>query len=220
MDNRSRTECALSARPTTQGQGFRVLHAWNFGFGGGSFFRFSRLSTSGPQFFRRQIWILSIQKSCSWDCKAPFRSSKKKQLIYLGLPRFGNHGLQTLGVLGVLRTSHIVSHQMMCFSVFHRFMCPPSFKCQMSSFLPPFCHDTCSDSIAKHVRACFCRVVAQVSRDMLQNGVLHRCACVKISTKGVILATFWGAANLPEKYRAIWGIAAIVSQYRAIWGQF
>ena len=30
----------------------------------------------------------------------------------------------------------------------------------------------------------------------------------------------WGAANLPEKYRAIWGIAAIVSQYFAIWGHW
>ena len=46
----------------------------------------------------------------------------------------------------------------------------------------------------------WCLNIAQLSRDMLQNGVSHRCACVKLST------------------RAIWGIAAIVSQYRAIWG--
>ena len=35
-------------------------------------------------------------------------------------------------------------------------------------------------------RACFCGGggIAQLSRDMLQNGVLHRCAGVKLSTKG------------------------------------
>ena len=59
--------------------------------------------------------------------------------------------------------------------------------------------------------------IAQLSRDVLQNGLSHRCGCVKLSTKRGI-APFWGAANLLKKYRAIWGIAAIVSQYRAIWG--
>ena len=34
---------------------------------------------------------------------------------------------------------------------------------------------------------------------MLQNGVAHRCACVKLSTKGGGIAPFWGSANLPEK---------------------
>ena len=33
---------------------------------------------------------------------------------------------------------------------------------------------------------------------MSQNGVSHRCACVKLSTKGCI-APFWGADNLPEE---------------------
>ena len=44
--------------------------------------------------------------------------------------------------------------------------------------------DTCSDSIAKLFRACFCGGIAQVSRDMLQNGVSHRRPCVKLSAKG------------------------------------
>ena len=44
--------------------------------------------------------------------------------------------------------------------------------------------DTCSDSIAKLFRAYFCGGIAQLSRDMLQNGVSHRCACVKLSAKG------------------------------------
>ena len=59
--------------------------------------------------------------------------------------------------------------------------------------------------------------IAQLSRDMLQNGVSHRCACVKLSTKGVS-DHFWGVPTSLKKYRRIWGIAAIVSQYRAIWG--
>ena len=33
---------------------------------------------------------------------------------------------------------------------------------------------------------------------MLQSGVSHRCACVKLSTKGGV-APFWGSANLPER---------------------
>ena len=44
--------------------------------------------------------------------------------------------------------------------------------------------DTCSDSIAKLFRACFCGGIAQLSRDTLQNGVSHRCACLKLSAKG------------------------------------
>ena len=44
--------------------------------------------------------------------------------------------------------------------------------------------DTCSDSIANLFRACFYGGIAQLSRDMLQNGVSHRGACVKLSTKG------------------------------------
>ena len=34
---------------------------------------------------------------------------------------------------------------------------------------------------------------------MLQNGVSHRCACVKLSTKVGGIAPSSGAANLPEK---------------------
>ena len=43
--------------------------------------------------------------------------------------------------------------------------------------------DTCSDNIAKRFRACFYGYPA-ISRDMLQNGVSHSCACVKLSAKG------------------------------------
>ena len=34
---------------------------------------------------------------------------------------------------------------------------------------------------------------------MLQNGVSHRCACVKQRTKGGVIAHSWGSANLPLK---------------------
>ena len=77
--------------------------------------------------------------------------------------------------------------------------------------------DTCSDSIAKVYRACFYGV-AQLSRDTLQNRVLHRCACVKLSSKGGGSHLCGGVLISLKRYRAIWGIAAIVSQYRAIWG--
>ena len=60
-------------------------------------------------------------------------------------------------------------------------------------FIP---RDTCSDSIAKLFRAFFFWGIAQLSRDTLQNGVSHRCASVKLSTKGGI-APFWGGARLP-----------------------
>ena len=55
--------------------------------------------------------------------------------------------------------------------------------------------NTCSNSIAKLFRAYFYGGIAPLSRDMLQNRVSHRCACVKLSTKGGI-APFWGSANL------------------------
>ena len=42
--------------------------------------------------------------------------------------------------------------------------------------------DTCSGSIAKLSRACFCGASHNLSRDMLQTRLLHRCACVKLST--------------------------------------
>ena len=37
----------------------------------------------------------------------------------------------------------------------------------------------------------------QLLRDTLQNGVSHRCACVKQSTKRGGIAPFWGRAGLP-----------------------
>ena len=40
--------------------------------------------------------------------------------------------------------------------------------------------------------------IAQFSCDMLQNGVSHRCACVKLGAKGGI-APLWGGASFPEK---------------------
>ena len=60
--------------------------------------------------------------------------------------------------------------------------------------------DACSDGIAKLFRAYFNiggGGIAQLSRDMLRSRVSHRCACVKLSTKGS--APFWGSADLPEK---------------------
>ena len=45
----------------------------------------------------------------------------------------------------------------------------------------------------------FCGASSQLSRDMFQNGASHRCACVKVSTKGGGIAPFWGSANLAKK---------------------
>ena len=59
--------------------------------------------------------------------------------------------------------------------------------------------DACSDSIAKILRACFCGVSHNYRARGLQNGVSHRCACVKLSTKGGYRTTLGGSANLPEK---------------------
>ena len=42
--------------------------------------------------------------------------------------------------------------------------------------------DTCSDRIASLLRL-FLKGITQLSCDMLQNGVSHRCACVRLSTK-------------------------------------
>ena len=39
--------------------------------------------------------------------------------------------------------------------------------------------------------------IAQLSRDMLQNGVSYVCACVKLNTRGV--RKFWGTGLFPEK---------------------
>ena len=59
--------------------------------------------------------------------------------------------------------------------------------------------DTCSDSTAKLFSACFSGGIAQLSRDTLQNGVSHRCACVKLTTRGGGggIAPVWGSADLP-----------------------
>ena len=62
--------------------------------------------------------------------------------------------------------------------------------------------DAHSDSIAKLFHAWFYGGIAQLSRDMLQNGVSHRCACVKTKHKGgggyrTILGDL-------EMYRPIW----------------
>ena len=53
-------------------------------------------------------------------------------------------------------------------------------------------------------RACFLWGSAQSSRDTLQNGVSHRCACVKLSRKGGGIAPLWGSAmptSLPKASR-------------------
>ena len=65
--------------------------------------------------------------------------------------------------------------------------------------------------------ACFYGDITQLSHNVLQNGVSHRCVCVKLRTKGGVSHHFGGAPSSLKKYRAIWGIAAIVSQHRAIW---
>ena len=54
---------------------------------------------------------------------------------------------------------------------------------------------------------------------MLQNGVSHRCVCVKISTKGGVSHHSAGGGQPPLKSIARYGVSQpIVSQYRAIWG--
>ena len=54
--------------------------------------------------------------------------------------------------------------------------------------------------------------IAQLSRDMLQNGVSHRCACVKLSTKGVP----HNLGGVQASLKKVVGFAAIVLQYRVI----
>ena len=57
---------------------------------------------------------------------------------------------------------------------------------------------------------CVGRGIAQLSRGALQNGVSHRCAFVKLSTKGGVLQKIGGTANLPytvsRHVRVIWGL--------------
>ena len=66
--------------------------------------------------------------------------------------------------------------------------------------------------------ATFSSRLFKTSHDTLQNGVSHRCACVKLSAKGGVSHHSGGALTSLKEYRAIWGNAAIVSRYRAIWG--
>ena len=58
--------------------------------------------------------------------------------------------------------------------------------------------------------------IAQLPRDILQNGVSHRRARETKCQEGGSLQ-FEGVLTSLRRYRAIWGIAAIVSQYRAVW---
>ena len=59
--------------------------------------------------------------------------------------------------------------------------------------------DACDDSIAKLFYACFSWGIAQSPRDKLQNGLSHRCACVRLSTKGGLPEHFGRSANLLER---------------------
>ena len=45
-----------------------------------------------------------------------------------------------------------------------------------------------------------------------ENGVSHRCACVKLSSKAGYRAILGGARTSLTRHRAIWGITAITSQ--------
>ena len=61
--------------------------------------------------------------------------------------------------------------------------------------------DTCSDR--RTFPCLFSWSIAQSSRHMLQNGVSHRCACVKLSTKGGGIAPFWGVLTSLIKLKSI-----------------
>ena len=58
--------------------------------------------------------------------------------------------------------------------------------------------DTCSDSIAKLFRACFCGVSHNYRAICCKMGYRTDMSGINESTKGGI-APFWGSANLPEK---------------------
>ena len=82
--------------------------------------------------------------------------------------------------------------------------------------------DACSDSIAKQCGTCFCGGgwdIAQFLCDMLQNGLSHRCACVKLCTKERYCTILGELLTSLRKYRATWAIVVIASQYCTIWGQ-
>ena len=110
--------------------------------------------------------------------------------------------------LGALRSS--------CQS--HRGLDPKSLNFRGPVAILFISRDTCSDSIAKLFRACFLWGIAQISRDMLQNGGIAQMCLCKTKYQGGVSHLFGGVLASPKKYRAIWSIAAIVSQYRAIWG--
>ena len=58
--------------------------------------------------------------------------------------------------------------------------------------------ETCSDSIAKQLNSFMLLFMATLSGNMLQNGVLHRCACGKLVTKRGGYRSILGSANFPE----------------------
>ena len=78
--------------------------------------------------------------------------------------------------------------------------------------------DTCSDSIAKLFRACFCGYRTIIARYVAKWGIAQMCLC-ETKCQGGASHHFGEVLTSLKKYRAMWGIAAIVSQYRAIWGQ-
>ena len=60
-----------------------------------------------------------------------------------------------------------------------------------------------------HIFLWFSLRITQVSRNVLQNGVLHNYVCEwKIPKK--VSNPFGGVLNPPTRYRAIWGVAAII----------
>ena len=74
--------------------------------------------------------------------------------------------------------------------------------------------DTCTDSTAKPFRACFYMEIANVSINMLLNGLPPRYVCVmKVRRRGI--APFGEMLGPLRRYRAMRSIAAIVSHHRA-----
>ena len=73
-----------------------------------------------------------------------------------------------------------------CLQVSSSFFCLPFsalvcfFPLLFECLKPKIAHQMRSSAIARLFRACF----YGVSRDTLQNGISHRCACVKLSTRG------------------------------------
>ena len=51
--------------------------------------------------------------------------------------------------------------------------------------------------------------IAHLSHDMLQNGVSHRCARVKVGAKKGVSHHFSGVLTSLKKYRAIWGYIGV-----------